>query len=381
MKQAIALMGFRALYTQMPSFRGFITALRQGHLPSAGLARDVMQIGGWGHEKARAYARAHEIENGFAGKSISLLEHGANKASHAVDIISGNASFTSLTRQISGMMATQRLHDLAVGRRTASAKEVERLVGQGIDKAELQMVLRDFKEFSVEANERLQHIRYEDWQKAEPETYEKFQLYLSRQVRDAIQDQDIGETMPFMHTTLGKVFSELKTFFLVSHAKNFLKNMHYADATTLQVWLIGFLGESMAYSMQTAINHPGDTDRLTPENIARAAFFRMSAAGMSSFMVESGYSLMTGGDSLVSPGMTTNTDNRSFLKTPSMVVLGRAMNLPSTAAGALLGTDVTTKKEVKDAFTSLPGSNTYLLRPMVEWFSGSFPTSDPEKSR
>jgi hypothetical protein len=157
--------------------------------------------------------------------------------------------------------------------------------------------------------------------------------------------------------------------------------MHYADATTLQVWLIGFLGESMAYSMQTAINHPGDTDRLTPENIARAAFFRMSAAGMSSFMVESGYSLMTGGDSLVSPGMTTNTDNRSFLKTPSMVVLGRAMNLPSTAAGALLGTDVTTKKEVKDAFTSLPGSNTYLLRPMVEWFSGSFPTSDPEKSR
>ncbi len=59
-----------------------------------------------------------------------------------------------------------------------------------------------------------------------------------------------------MHTTLGKMFDELRTFMLVGHAKNFLKNAELRDATALQAFFISFLAEALAYSLQSAINFP-----------------------------------------------------------------------------------------------------------------------------
>lgn len=377
MKQAIALMGMRAFIQQMPTFRGFLTAIRQGHLPDEGLSKQVRLMTGWGNEMAASYARDGEIESGMAGGALTRFERFANTASHATDVISGNSSFTSLTRQVSARMAMQNFADFAHGRAALDDKLMRRWVGQGIDKAEADAVLKDFKAYTDMDGDTLAGIRYEDWQLEEPETYDKFMLFVDRQVRDSIQDQDVGETMPFMHTTLGKMFAELKTFFLVAHAKNFLKNAEYRDMTALQVWMIGFMGEALAYSMQTSINYPGDTDRLSPDRIALGAFSRMSAAGFLPFLIESGHRLLTG-ESFFQEGSTTNTDVRSLVP-PSLVLAGRAVGAPATGLQALLGTDVTTSKEFKDAVTTLPLSNTWGVRALVNWFADGLPKSDPSK--
>jgi hypothetical protein len=381
MNKAIAMMGFKSLQ-QLPSFRSMLTAMRQGYIPDEGLARDIMLITGFGQEKAASYMRAQEIENGFFGQALTRAEAGANGVSHAVDVLSGNASFTSLTKQLSGMMAVQNMHDFASGRKVLTDSLKERWVGQGISQDDIDQVLSHLKQFSHEDSGVVKQIRHEDWLKEHPKSYEQFQTFLSRQVRDAIQDHDLGETMPFMHTTLGKVFSELKTFFLVAHAKNFLKNLHYADATALQVWTIGFIGESLAYMTQTAVNYPSELDtRLTPEKISTAAFFRMSALGTASMLTETGYNLLSGGDSLVQPGMTANTDNRSFLNTPSLMIAKRVLNAPSTLGGLMLGTDATTKQEARDLWGTIPGGNLYGLKAVGQWWANSFPSSDPDKAR
>ena len=381
MNKAIALMGFKSLVQQVPSFRSLLTAVRKGYIPDEGLARDIMAISGFGQEKAAAYFRGQEIEDGFFGQGLTRLEAGANRASHAVDVMSGNSSFTSLTKQLAGMMATQQMHSYASGTKKLTAKMRERWVGQGLSDDMIDDVMDALKAHTTADSGVVKEIDYEAWQKASPRTYEKFQTFLSRQVRDAIQDQDIGETMPFMHSTLGKMFAELKTFFLVGHAKNFLKNAAYHDATAAQVWALGFIGESLAYMTQTAVNYPTELEeRLTPPRIATAAYFRMSAAGTASMLTETGYSILTGGDSLIQPGTTTNTDNRSFLSTPSMTVGKRLFNLPSTLAGAALGTDVTTRKEGKDAWGTIPGANLYGLKAAGNWWTNTLPKSDPTKS-
>lgn len=380
MSKAVALMGFKSLQ-QMPSFRSFLVGIRQGYLPDQGLARDIRLITGFGQEKAASYTRAQEIESGFMGQALTRIETGSNKVSHAVDVLSGNASFTSLTKQLSGMMAAQNMADFAHGRSRFTAKLRERWVGQGVSDDHIEGLLADLKKHSTEKDGVLQEIRHEDWNAANPESYERFQTFISRQVRDAIQDHDLGESLPFLHSTLGKMFGELKTFFLVAHAKNFLKNGHYMDATAAQVWAISFLGESLAYMTQTAVNYPTELDeRLTPERIATAAAFRMAALGTMSMAIETGFNVLSGGDSLVFEGATSNTSNRSFLNTPSMIVMKRLTNVPATAMGALLGTDVTTQAEFRDVWGAIPGANLYGLKAFGSYLSNTLPKSDPNHS-
>lgn len=385
MKQAIGLMGFRTFLQQSPTFSQFFRAIRRGYIPDVALARDVELMAGFGTEMASGYARAAEIEDGFYGQLMTRAEHGANVASHAVDIISGNASFTSITRQLTGMMTTQYFHDLASGVRKLTPEVRLRLVGQGLNDERIDVVFSQMKQYTTTGkNGRVETIDWEKWLEESPATYEEFQTALSRQTRDAIQDQDIGETMPFMHSTLGKMFGELKTFFLVAHAKNMLKNVSYMDNTAFQVWTIGFIGESLAYMVQTAANNANDPDKLremlAPQQIATAAMFRSASLGMAPFVAETAYSLATGGDSLVKPGTTTNTDSRSFLNTPSLQVAKKLTNAPTTAAGLLLGTDTTTRQEGKDLYSLIPGSNAIGMRMLGTYLTNSLPASDPDKT-
>jgi hypothetical protein len=272
-------MGFRAFYQQLPAFRGFIDAVRNGFIPDNQLAKDVMQMTGFGTEMSSGYARAAEVDEGFLGQTLSRVEHVANMASHTTDLISGNASFTSLTRQFSSMMAIQRVFDFASGKVTGKFMENfrERAVGWGVDKEHLDGLLESLKTYTV-ANKggKVESIQWEKWLQENPQHYQQFQTLISRMVRDAIQDQDLGEMLPFMHQTLGKLFGELKTFFMVAHAKNMLKNLHYRDFTAFQVWAVAFIGEMLAYTTQTGLNYAHDPAKreelLTPEKIATAAF-------------------------------------------------------------------------------------------------------------
>ena len=378
MSKAVSMFGFRTMMKQMPSLRGFVTAIRKGYIPDEGLARQIQVITGFGNEKVSAYHRMQEIESGYFGHTLTSIESGSNRVSHAVDVMSGNASFTSMTKQLSGMMATQQLSEYAQGLRKLTPKMSERWTHQGLGTDDVQPMFEALNKHSTTEGGVVKEIRYEDWKADSPKTYEKYQTFMSRQVRDAIQDHDLGETMPFMHSTLGKVFAELKTFMLVAHAKNFLKQLHYHDAAAAQLWAISFLGEALAYSTQSAINYPGDLQaKLQPDLIAKAAFFRMSAMGTASMIAESGYNILSGGESLVQPGMTTNTDNRSIFNTPSLIVAKRMGSGLQTLAGMANPTSMTTRSEAKDLLGAIPGANLYGIKAAGQYWANSFPKMDP----
>lgn len=383
MNKAVAMFGFRNMLSQMPSLRGFITALRQGHLPDTGLAQQVRLMSGFGSELAGHYARSQEIADGFFGQSLGRVENAANKLSHWTDRLSGNASLTSMTKQWAALGALQDFSNHAHGRKL-DAKKTQRWVGQGISEDDLPDVMAAFKAHTErDPSGAVTSIHYEKWQATDPRTYETFQTFLSRQAREAIQDHDIGESAPFMHGPIGKIFGELKTFFLVGHAKNFLKQAFHADATAAQVFTIGFIAEALAYSTQTAINFPGELDtRLTAEKVATAAYFRMASLGTASMLTEMAYNFATGGDSLVQPGMTANTDIRSMWNTASLTVLRRAGNASSTLPGMVFGTDVTTKKEAQDLVGLVPVlGRMYGINGLLQAWAADHPLGDPSKVR
>jgi len=383
-KNAMALSAFHGTWSQIPSLRNIITMMRNGVAPADQLGVDIQHMLGFGNEYAMSYAREHEVSEFSYNRGLTKFENFANKASHVVDVISGNASFTAATRNLAAKFSIQHLFDISVGKNKMDAGFIERLVGQGIDSANIKATLADLNSHTI-ADQKgvVQHIDWEGWQQHDPKTYGDFSLAIERFTRDGIQDHNIGETMPWMHTTTGKIIGELRTFMMVAHAKQFLKNVHYRDRTAAMVFTTGFVGEMLAYSLQTSLNFAHNQEelnkRLTGDRIAKAAIQRLSTLGILSMVIDTPTQFATG-HSFFGNG-TNNTDNRNLLMTPSFMVLKRMMGTAQAATQAMspLSDTITTKQEMNDAMGILPGVNTWGARNIVDFTSSHYPKSDPSQ--
>lgn len=383
-KNAMAMSAFHGAWSQMPSFGKLIQMIRNGIPVDDQLAKDIQHMAGFGNEFAMNYARQHEVADHTYNRGLTRFENFANKASHVVDIISGNATFTSATRNLAGKLTVQHLFDIARGQKKLDEAFSKRLVGQGIDEANIKATLDDLKTYSI-ADQRgvVQHVDWENWQQANRKTYDDFTLAMERFTRDGIQDQNIGETIHWMHSQLGKIVGELRTFSAVGHAKQFLKNVHYRDRTSAMVFATSFVGECLAYAVQTSINYGHNSEelnkRLTAERISKAAIQRMSALGILSFVVDTPHQWVTG-KSFFGEG-TANTDNRNLLMTPSLMLMSRLMGATQTAVQALspVADTLTTKQEMRDALGILPGVNTWGARNIVDYVSSQYPKTDPSQ--
>jgi len=380
MHKAIVLAGLRAALTQMPTLLSVIRAVRAGHQFDSALAHDIRTLWGFGSESAAAHAREHALSEYTYDRGLTRYENVANEASHVVDRLSGNAFFTAATRELSTRFMIQKYADFAYGRKSLSAKMRERMVANGVDNSMIDPLLRDMKQFTERDGDRVVGIRWEDWQRENQATFDGFQTVVEREVRDAIQEHDIGETMPWMHTTLGKVWAELRTFMLVGHAKSSLRALHFRDATSLQQLMVGIVSDTLAYTLQQSINFGQNSQelqrRLSPEMIAGSVFQRMSLMGMFPGMVQTGAFLT--GQKL--PGTTTNTDVRNMLNTPSLQVAGNLLT-GARAIGQSLNPNAQsmTQSDMRTAFEAYPGGNLWGARNVADWLSQSYPRHVPRQ--
>lgn len=385
MINVVGLSTGRAFWQQMPAFRQAITAARSGQRISKSLGSDIEAWVGFGLEQSAAYSRQHEITDFTHNTGALKAENLANKASHAVDVMSGNSWLTSATRKFAAMIAVQDHHNLASGKTKLTPKIRERLVGQGIDDDAIDGVLAGLKEHTTtDTKGRVDTIDWEGWQRADQKSYDAYTLAVTRQVRDGIQEHDIGETWIQSHTLVGKIFGELRTFSMASHSKQSLKNLYYHDERAANTFMFTFAGQALAYVAQTSANfaqNPAELDkRLTIDRISKAVIQRMSIMGLTPMIFESAYYVGSGGHSFFQGG-TTNTDNRNLFVTPSMMAAGRLMTGTSMVGSAVnpFSDSTVTKKEASDAFSALPGGNWFLMRNINDAVSSQFPKKEPKQ--
>jgi hypothetical protein len=383
LKQTVALSSLRALMMQCKGMRGLWHALRKGVTPDDQLTRDIIGMNGFGTEIFSAYARQNEFTDATYDRGLTKLENLANKASHGVDKISGNASITSGTRILSSRAFIQELHLHATGRHPLTQAKKHRLAHAGIELDEMGTVMEHLKKYTVADDiGTVEHIEWENWSKENLHTYEQFNLAIERLTRDAIQDHDLGETMFFSQTQMGKIALELKNFITVAHSKNFLKNVFYRDRTSATVFTYSLAGEAMLYMLQTSVNFAHDpealAEKLTLDKIASAAIQRSSALGIMPSIASTGYHLGFREDLFGGVG-TANTDNRLLWMTPSMLTVQKAYNFSGAAMSSInpFSDKVMTKKDIKDGFGLLPGGNTWGMRNFSDYISEMYPKNQP----
>jgi hypothetical protein len=370
--KALALTSFEVMRKQLPALMSIIRAVRAGAVPDNELSKAIRVQWGHGTERMQQHSRMTEAEylDFGSGRMLAQAENLNNTVAQAVDIVSGNAHVTSMTRELSARAWLQQMSDWADTGGKLTAEQYKRFVGLGMTEAETDAVLAAFKKHSNRDDGGvLDSIRYEDFQAAHPEMYDLFHTAVDRQVRDMIQKQSLGEIPPFMHSTLGKVFGELRNFVLAGHAKTTLKALHYRDGTSMAQLMYGMVFETLAYTAQTALNFAGDKEerekRLQPQTIAMAVFQRMSLLGMAPFVAGTGARFV----GLEMPGLSANTENRDLLVPPSVKVMQNAFQ-GMLAMGQTINPNMSTSsKEFSAGWKAVPFGNTWGMRSLGNHFA------------
>lgn len=366
---AAGLSTWRAALQQMPALREFWAAAKAGHTPTEGLANDMRLMLGFLNEHVSAYARQHELTDHTYDNRLKSAENTANKLSHAVDKFSGNSFTTSFTRGYAAAWMTQKYANFAHGTEALTKAWRDRIVGSGVHDADIERMLAALKEHSNMDGKRVAGVRWEDWSAKDPRSYHDFTTAVDRDVRQAIQDHDIGETWMFQHTAVGKIFTELRAFNIAGHVKQMLNSLHYRDRLSMQLWTTSFVVNAMSYVTQTSMNYGHDPaqleKRLTAERIVKAAYTRSNMLGIVPFISDT---LVPG---FVSPfaqtsgqGLTANTDSRNALMPPSFNLIAKGVNFMQNG-------------KPSDGFSILPGSNTYGARNLGNWLNQAYPNTKP----
>lgn len=379
MTHAAALATWGSAIRSMPAFAQAWRAMAKGYVPEGSLLDDMRAMIGAGNEHVASYARQHEITDFTYDKKLTSIENWSNKASHAVDRWSGNNWMTSYTRFVASAMMTQKYADISSGRIKVD-KWRERMVGAGINAPQIDDVMSALKQHTVrDADGRVQNIKWEEWSAADPDSYGAFTTAVTRDVRQGIQDHDLGETWYFSHTSIGKILTELRQFPLAAWSKQTLNGAHYRDGVALQLWTTSFVTSSLGYMMQTSMNFAHNPDelrkRMAPEKIVKAAVARMNVLGIAPFV----YDIIAAGAApqlrLSGEGMTANTGSRSLLP-PSYMLLERGVNTFGAAGQSAIWGENFTGRDVKNAAGLIPFNNIYGARNIVDWMAEMAPKSE-----
>jgi hypothetical protein len=290
----------------------------------------------------------------------------------------------TVLRQFSTRAFVQKFVNYAHGLDQLDPMALKKLGRAGLDESNIDDVFEGLKKFVTrDGDGKIEHIDWEGWHAADGNSVDLFRLAIDREARRAVQEHTIGESAPWMHTTIGKMLTQFRTFMLVAHAKQTLYGLNHMDAQTATAWMLSTVMAGAAYTVQSGINYAHNPEmlekRLNPVEIAKAAFARSGFSGL----------IPAGWDSTVgyvfgptfSSSRTTGLANDLISGVPTVdLVSTKAFGTVTNTLKSLLTDDHTwTKQDVRNGL-GLMIPNYLIARNLVDAASDEFPTFDPSRS-
>jgi hypothetical protein len=391
----VGLAGWRAMGQHMPEV-AYILKAAKGRAIDDVLQRDLINLGGFGSEVGAHHPLMRDINELEGSHNLTKAEMLARKAAHATNYMSGMAGINTVLKNVAGRAFAQKFVDMALGnlqivRRSGedlpevfglNSKELKRLASVGLDRNTLTSALRDLKKYAtVEGpTHKLTSIDYEAWSRANPDTYDAFRIAMFRETRRAVQEQTIGETAWWMHTSVGKVLTQFRSFSLVAWNKQFLFGVNHMSPEIATAWGASMLFAGLSYVAQTGLNYahsPKDLEqRLSIGHIAASSFQR---AGFSSIM-PMGISTFGTAAFNVDPfqfGRTTGQSTNLITGNPTYDLAFNKLygTLNNTAQSFLTSDHAWTKNDIKHLGGLLP--NLIGVRNLVHGMADEFPRTNP----
>lgn len=376
----IGLAGWRAFSTQIPSVADIVKMAKGGLLDDK-LARDLANIGGFGTEGLAHNPMWRDISEMNPSAGMSKIERATNLGAHGVSWASGLQSIDHVEKTVASRVISQKFSDLSRGITEITPAMRRSLATAGLAEDDLDKVLARMKMHSeVEGDlNKLTGIDHEAWQKQSPESYDKFQMALFRETYRAIQAHTIGETSPLMHSTIGKILTQFRSFSIVAYNKQLLYGVNHMSPAVVAAWSLSTLMGSLQYVALTHLNFANDEaereKRLDPVQIALAGFNKAGYSSILPGLLDTTTGLTTGRE-FFKNARTSGLDAGFITGNPTYdLVVNKIGNTVSAASQSALTNDyVWTQKDVKNMLGALP--NLYGYRNFTHAMSSDFPKTN-----
>ena len=293
--------GIREMLTHIPEFRKMLKRAKSGELADDDLADELETWVGLGTDRLRHPIRLQPQERGQA-LDVPRLPEGMNKALQKYDtaLQYGKRVTADISLMAPIVLAQQRLAMKSIAQKFVNLAHgdrkwrEERLAALGLNPQMTGRILEQIRKHtdtepsSLFTGRKVKRLNIEKWMEDDAEAADAFVMATYRLGRRIIQENDVGSLPLFVHSTLGKLMFQFRTFMLGAWTKQTLSNIHMRDMEAAQSFLFTSMLAGTLYMAQVGINSAGRGDakeyleeRLVPEEIAKAAFQR---AGWSSLM-------------------------------------------------------------------------------------------------
>lgn len=227
--------------------------------------------------------------DGTAGTAVDELFH---RAKLLTADISGMSFLTTMQQRMAGAAIAQHIANLAL----TGAGDSAMLRSLGLNADDWNFVAREIKaNAEVGKGGRLHVLNYAQM---DPEAANLLALALQRAIRRAVQENSLGNTLPFMHRTTGQLLFQFRGFGMGAVFKQTMQGLAQRDALTFQAFALTTLLGGLSYVVQTALNE-SDPDKLEEklalDKVAKAGFNRSGYMSMLPAVVDSAVTWGTAG--------------------------------------------------------------------------------------
>ena len=339
----LGTIGVRNMIAQLPSLRGMIKRGVDGKLTND-LAADIEDLLAPGTDRLlnQASTRWEEHGFGFAGKGslARTIDDGLQTAKRATADIGGLNGATIVFQRAAASGIAQKLAGFAHGAKLSKGQQ-RRLKSMGIADDMWKHIEKQMKQHAttrdsfVPGRKKLMAINPEKWD--DPDALDTFTMAVHREARRVVQENDIGTSTPWLHTTTGKILTQFRSFVLTSWSKSTLHNIHNRDFQSWSVLMYSMFFGGMAYIAQQSINVADKKkreERLTPEEIAKAAFQRTAIASFVPGMIDTAATTAFRMDPIFAYGRSSGLATGFVQGNPTVDLydkLARAAGLPAVA--------------------------------------------------
>lgn len=277
------------------------------------------------------------------GRGSVLMEQGTRVTS----AVSGMSAINTFLQRLTARIIAQRFADLAQGVGRMSTAEMRQL---GISNEMFEKIKEQLSKHMeivpgrMFRSAKVRKLNLEKWDR-DPKSEQARRVLvgaMNRMARKIVQENDIGNTARWMHTTTGKLLMQFRTFQSGAYEKQLLSNLYLAKEGGQDAWKItqtfglSTLLASLAYIGQVYTNAAVRADRedYLEEKLKddRALWSGIARSGYASFLpglIDTGI-WVTGGDPLFAHARTTMQPSNFITGNPTI-------NLANSGLGAVQG--------------------------------------------
>src|SRR5690606_4920197 len=140
------------------------------------------------------------------------------------------APINAMLQRMAAVQWGSRVADWATGRAKLRDGDVARLRAAGISEEMQERIFNEMREAAVYRGSRRRAIDIKKWK--DREALDAFQLAGHREIRNIIQENDIGNTGKLPHTPFGRTITRFMSFMMNSINKQLLRGVNHMDIQT-----------------------------------------------------------------------------------------------------------------------------------------------------